>query len=333
VEEVRVNRLVPVLLRAVPWFVAGSILLCAVVGIPAFRRPSYWLALGEQYFPAAVLALALFPIILTGGIDLSVGSLSVWVSVVIGALWQSLGWPIELAVAAGIGAGLLAGLVNGKLIAFGVLPLVATLATRELFRGLAFTFSGDRPVDRFPPALGQFWRTPLLGAPVALVVFGILLAVTYVAVHHTWIGRMLFAIGDNEEAARFAGLPVRRVKLGLYAWSGLIAGLVGASLVMKYGAAKADAEKSLELTAIACVVLGGVRITGGAGHTLGVFLGIVTVVTLLAGLNRISATWRDTITGSLLIGVAVLNEAAARWSERRYACIDPTTKASEGEKS
>src|SRR5262249_6009531 len=162
-----------------------------------------------------------------------------------------------------------------------VLPLVATLATRELFRGLAFTLSGDRPVDRFPPALGTVWRTPWLGVPLSVLGFGFLLVITYLVVHHTWVGRMLFALGDNEQAARFGGVPVRRLKLGLYAWSGIVAGVCGAVLVMNYGTAKADAEKSLELTAIACVVLGGVRITGGAGTVAGTFLGIVTVITLL----------------------------------------------------
>jgi ribose/xylose/arabinose/galactoside ABC-type transport system permease subunit len=219
------------------------------------------------------------------------------------------------------------------------MPLVATLATRELFRGLAMTLSGDAPVTRFPPQLEAWWRAAplgvlqplvvpagpleawwraaLLSVTLPLVVLAVLLAVTYLAVHHTWVGRMVYAIGDNEEAARFAGVPVRGIKLGLYAWCGLVAGACGAALVMRYGAAKADAERSLDLVAIACVVLGGIRVTGGAGHVAGTVLGIVTVATLVAGMNSIASAWRDTVTGSVLVAVAILNEAASRWAARR----------------
>ena len=113
------------------------------------------------------------------------------------------------------------------------------------------------------------------------------------------------------------GLPVRRIKLGLYAWCGLVSGLCGVALVMHYGTAKADAEQSLELTAIACVVLGGVSILGGSGHVLGTLLGIVTVAVLLASLFLQAPLWRDTIMGSLLIVIAIVNEAGRRWAARQ----------------
>jgi ribose/xylose/arabinose/galactoside ABC-type transport system permease subunit len=311
------NRLATRLLQRTPWIVSGVILLTLVLAVPAFHQPLFWLSLSRQYFAPAMLALALTPIILTGGIDLSVGSVTVFSSVVIGVLWRDLGVPIELALAGGVLAGLLAGLGNGLLVTVGVLPLVATLATRELFRGLAWTLSGNAPVNRFPPQLVGWWGANILALPLPLLVIAGLFVLTYLAVHHTWIGRMLFAIGDNERAARFAGVPVNRIKLGLYAASGFVSGLCGAAMVMKYGAAKADAEKSLELIAIACVVLGGIRITGGGGHVAGTLLGIVTVASLLAGLGSVASNWRDTITGSILVAVAITNEAAARWAIRR----------------
>jgi ribose/xylose/arabinose/galactoside ABC-type transport system permease subunit len=302
------------LVAGTPYILASLILLIVVTQVPAFGRPAYWLSLSQNYFAPAALALALTPIILTGGIDLSVGSVAVFSSVVVGVLWRDLGLPIEIALLGGIQAGLLAGMGNGLLVTAGVMPLVATLATRELYRGLALTLSGSNPVNRFPLHLGDWWETTLLGLPLPLVVVEALFAITYVVVHHTWVGRMLFAIGDNERAAKFAAIPVRRLKLGLYAWSGAVAGLCGATFVLRYGAAKADAEKSLELLAITCVVLGGVRITGGAGHVAGTLLGIVTVAALLAGLGSIDSTWRDTLTGGILVAVAVANEAAARWT-------------------
>jgi ribose/xylose/arabinose/galactoside ABC-type transport system permease subunit len=130
---------------------------------------------------------------------------------------------------------------------------------------------------------------------------------------------MIFAIGDNETAARFAALPVRRVKLALYAWAGLVGGVCGAALVAHYNSAKADYGQSLELAAIACVVVGGLRITGGAGHVMGTLIGAVTIVALqagLQGLQRDATAWRDTITGGLLLVVVLGNEAAARWASR-----------------
>jgi rhamnose transport system permease protein len=305
------------ILRHLPWLFTAAIVVPIVLNVRAFQSPGYWLELPQQYFAPAMLALALTPIILTGGIDLSVGSTTVLASVAVGALWRDAGWPIGWALGGGVAVGLLAGLVNGLFIDLGVLPLVATLATRELYRGLAFSLSGANPVTRFPPELGQFWLDPWLGLPKSLLAIGVLFLLTFIVVHHTWVGRMTYALGDNEEAARYAGVPVRRVKWLLYAGSGLVAGLCGAGLVMKYGAAKADAERTLELAAITYVVMGGVRITGGGGSVTGTLLGIVTVSVLLAWLDNAYPTWRDTITGALLIVVAVSNEAAARWRARK----------------
>lgn len=305
-------------LRRLPWFLAGTLLVVLVATVPAFQRSRYWLSLAPQYFAVAALALALTPIIITGGIDLSVGAMTVLSSIVIYVLWHDAGWPMGLALAGGVVAGTLCGLCNGVLVTLGVLPLVATLATSELFRGVARALLAGRSDTPFPPELGQFWYQPLLGLPVSLWGLAALWLVSYVMVHHTWMGRMLFAMGDNEQAARFACVPVRSLQLGVYAWSGLVAGLCGLGLVLKYPAAKADAERSLELLAIACVVMGGVRVTGGAGHVAGTLLGIVTVCALTAGLTDAkAATWRDTVTGSVLIAVAIAGEAGARQLQAR----------------
>jgi rhamnose transport system permease protein len=300
------------LLRRLPWLIAALLLVALILYDPAFQRSRYWQLLARENFAVAALAIALTPIVLTGGIDLSVGSTTVLASVVIGYLWRDLGWPLGAAMAGGVLAGVLCGVANGLLVSAGILPLVATLATRELYRGLAWALSGDDPVTRFPAELGAFWNRPQLGLPVSLWALVALWLVSYLVVHHTWVGRTLFAMGDNEQAARFACAPVRSLQLGLYAWSGLVAGLCGLGLVLKYGAAKADAERSLELLAIACVVMGGVRVTGGSGHLAGTLLGTVTVCALLAGLSRVGSTWRDTVTGAVLIVVALAGEAGAR---------------------
>jgi len=311
-------------LQHTPWFMALAIIAALVTAVPAFHRSFLWLRLSQQYFTVAALALAMTPIILTGGIDLSVGSVSVFASVVVGALWRDLGWSIGAAMLGGVIAATVAGMLNGLLIVAGVLPLVATLATRALFRGLALTIGGDRPVNHFPPGLGEAWRGTWASLPATLWVLGAFFVLTYIVVHHTWIGRMVYAVGDNEEAARFAGIPVRPLKLGLYVWSGVVAGVCGIALVMRYDSAKATAEPDLELLAITCVVLGGVRITGGFGQVGGTALGIITVCALLSGLGALhwlGQNWRSTALGALLISVAICNEACNRWVARRRGAL------------
>jgi ribose/xylose/arabinose/galactoside ABC-type transport system permease subunit len=312
-----VRAFIAFLLRHLPALVAAGILVVLFVSRPGARRLDFWLNLSEQYFAAGALAFVLTPIMLTGGIDLSVGSVAVCVSVLAASLLRDAEWPLALVLAAGVAGGLLAGLLNGTLVTLGVVPLVATLATRELFRGLALSIGGDTGITGLPLALNVFWRTPVLGIPLPLLVLTGLFVILYLLLHHTWLGRMVYAIGDNEIAARFAGVPVRRLKIGLYALSGLVAGVCGLALMARYGAGKADAEKSLELTAIACVVLGGLRITGGAGHLGGTALGFVTVAALLAALSTVPPNVRDMTLGALLIGVAVCNEAARRWTTRQ----------------
>jgi ribose/xylose/arabinose/galactoside ABC-type transport system permease subunit len=324
-----VRRSLAFLLRHLPALVAAAILVVLFVRLPGARRLDFWLSLSEQYFAAGALAFVLTPIMLTGGIDLSVGSVAVCVSVLGAALLRDAQWPLVLALAAGIGGGLLAGLLNGTLVTLGVVPLVATLATRELFRGLALSIGGDTGITGLPLALNAFWRTPVLGVPLPLLVLIALFALFYLLLHHTWLGRMVFAVGDNETAARFAAVPVQRLKFGLYALSGVVAGVCGLALMARYGAGKANAEKSLELTAIACVVLGGLRITGGAGHLGGTALGVVTVAALLAALSTVPPNVRDMTLGALLIGVAVCNEAARRWAARQEMIEAPT----EGDRS
>ncbi len=306
------------LLRALPTILSLALLAGLLVGLlqqPGPWRLPFWYSQANLYFAPALLALAMTPVILTGGIDLSVGSVTVLVSVVVGLLLSQLGWSLTPALLAGLLVGLFAGLVNGLLVAAGVLPLVATLATRELFRGLALSLGGATAV-LLPAEATDLWRVRPLGLPLSLWAVGLTLLLVWFIVHHTWMGRMFFALGDNATAAKYAGVPSRRLLIGLYAGVGLVAGLCGVGLALQYGAARADAEKTLEMTAIACVVLGGVRITGGAGHVLGTVLGIATITLLLVALANASPSVRDLLLGTLLLGVALLGEAARRFAGR-----------------
>jgi ribose/xylose/arabinose/galactoside ABC-type transport system permease subunit len=305
-------------LRSLPVLVSLALLaglLAYLLRQPGAWRLSYWFSQADLYFAPALLALALTPVVLTGGIDLSVGSVTVFASVVVGLLLSRYGWPLGPALLVGLLVGLLAGAINGLLVAVGVLPLVATLATRELFRGLALSLCGDTALSIPGEAAGDLWRWHPLGVPLSLWAVAFTLLLVLFLVHHTWPGRMLFALGDNATAAKYAGVPTRRLQVALYAFAGLIAGLCGLGLVLQYPSVRADAEKTLEMTAIACVVLGGIRIRGGAGHVLGTALGIATITLLLVALASAPPMARELLLGALLLGVALLGEAARRSAE------------------
>jgi rhamnose transport system permease protein len=320
----------------VRWFAVARwlplVLPVLVLGVmlplnPVLAEADAWDRMARNWTGVALLALGMTPIIITGGIDLSVGSVVGLAAVVVGYLWRVVGLPVEVALLGGVLTGLACGSVNGVLVLAGINPLVVTLATLGAFRGLAYGISGARPVGRFPQYLNDWWdQGTVLGLPNPLWLFLILFVALYLLLHHTWMGRMLFAIGDNPQAARYAGVPTRSLTFGLYAANGLLAGAVGATTILKSLAAPARQGENLELTAIACVVLGGTRITGGSGHLAGTVLGTLTLMLLLEGLAGMLGEWRQLATGAFLVAVAIANEAVARWLTR-HAAGTPTRGA------
>jgi rhamnose transport system permease protein len=281
---------------------------------PALHVPITWDRMSRNWTGEVLLAIVLTPIIITGGIDLSVGSIVGVSAVVAGVLWRGAGLPVELALAGSVVAGLICGAANGALILTGISPLIVTLATLGVFRGLAYGLSGRYGIDDllFPIGMLDWWEGDFLFLPRPLWIILFVFAAGYVFLHHTWMGRMLYAIGDNPRAARFAAVPVRSLTFTTYALSGFVAGLAGLLSIFATQAAPSFQGEGMELTAIACVVLGGARITGGAGHMAGTFLGTLSLIILLEGVTRIQAEWRPLSTGLFLIAVAVANEGLAR---------------------
>jgi rhamnose transport system permease protein len=283
---------------------------------PTLRQLASWDRIGRDFCDVTLLAIGLTPVILTGGIDLSVGSVVGLAAVTAGFLWRDLGLPIEIALAGCLVTGLAAGTVNGSLVLAGVSPLVVTLATLAVFRGLAYGLSGAQAVDNFPMGLQRWWDGQFLFLPHPVWLVMVAFAVAAMLLHFTWMGRTLYALGDNATAAQFAGAPVRGLTFAVYAASGFLAGIAGLASVLRFRAAPADQGEGLELTAIAAVVLGGVRITGGSGTILGTMLGSLTLAALLAGMAAIPGRWRTLLTGLFLVVIAVLNEGLARWQTR-----------------
>jgi rhamnose transport system substrate-binding protein len=269
-----------------------------------------------------LLALSLTPVIVTGGIDLSVGSMMGLAAVLFGKLWRDFGWPIELAAAAALLAGLAGGGLNALLIArWNISPLIVTLGSYSLFRGLAEGITGG--VDNFTnfPAgflyLGQGYIGGII-PPQALV---LLVAVIgyHLLLRRSVIGRALYAIGFSAEGARYAGLPVKRRVALVYLLCGLASSLAAIVYVAHLGQAKADAGTGYELAAITAVLLGGTSIFGGRGTILGTMLGLAAIIVLQNGL-RLAALPAE-LTGILTAALLLITLVADQLFSRRRSTL------------
>jgi rhamnose transport system permease protein len=237
-----------------------------------------------------LLALVMTPVILTGGIDLSVGSLMGLCAVVFGILVKIFGVDPLGAAAITVLVGALGGGVNAALVAgLKLPPLIVTLGTFSLFRGLAEAFTkGSESYSGFSEGFLALGNSDLLGVPAQVWIVVIVGASIWFLVHRTTYGRSLRAIGYGEEGALYAGLPVKRNLSIAYIMAGAVAGLAAVILVSRMGEARANAGIGYELLAITAVVLGGVSIFGGSGNVSGTVLGWIALAILNNGLTRIS---------------------------------------------
>jgi rhamnose transport system permease protein len=221
-----------------------------------------------------------------------------------------------LAIGVALLVGLVAGCLNGLLITRLALPsLVVTIGSLALYRGLAYVVLGDQAVSDFPTSFTNlgFGSIPGTEIPWSGLIFAILAVIFVVVLHFSRVGRQLYAIGNNKEAARFAGLNVGRVKLTLFILSGLIAALAGVIFTARFSSARPDNGLGFELTVVTVVLLGGVNIFGGRGSLLGVVLAIFIVAILenVLGLLNISGDIQSLVIGLLLI-LSVLGPNVAR---------------------
>ncbi len=280
-----------------------------------------------------LLALAMTPIILTGGIDLSVGSLLGLCAVVFGKLWRDAGIPLPAAAAITLGFGALAGGLNATLITWLRLPpLIVTLGTYSLFRGSAeaLTHGFDTFTD-FPAYFLHLGQERLLGLPTQVWVLILVAVGIWLLVHRTTYGRSFRAIGFAPEGARYAGLPVKRCLATAYVLAGFVAALAAIIYTSRLGQAKADAGTGYELFAITAVVLGGTSIFGGIGTVHGTLLGVAAIAVLSNGLVHARAPREvaGMLTGALLI-LALVSSAVPKWfsqwrAKRRSAAAKPAS--------
>ncbi len=284
--------------------------------VPSFRSVGNVQNILLQTSINSLLAIGATLTILTGGIDLSVGSIVGLTGIVAALLGKNPGdGPFAIALTVGVAAGLLMGAVNGALVAFvRIPPFVVTLGMMSIARSLAFVFSQGQPISDLSNeflALGQgsFFGVPypIIISVVTFIIFGIVLA-------RTRFGRYIYAVGGNEEAARVSGVDTRAVKLAVYSLSGLLAGLGGVVLSARATAGISTNGEGYELTAIAAAVIGGTSLSGGRGSLLGTVAGVLIIGIMVNSLDllNISPFYQGLIQGTIIIGAVAIDALANR---------------------
>ncbi|KOU47794.1 transporter [Streptomyces sp. WM6378] len=271
------------------------------------------LNVGVQAAVTAILAFGVTFVIVSAGIDLSVGSVAALSATVLGWSATSEGVPVWLAVLMAVATGIACGLVNGVLVSYGKLPpFIATLAMLSVGRGLSLVISQGSPIA-FPDSVSVLGDTLGGWLPVPVLVMIAAGLVTALVLSRTYMGRSMYAIGGNEEAARLSGLRVRRQKLVIYALSGLFAAVAGIVLASRLASAQPQAAQGYELDAIAAVVIGGASLSGGVGKASGTLIGALILAVLRNGLNllSVSAFWQQVVIG-VVIALAVLLDTLRR---------------------
>jgi rhamnose transport system permease protein len=319
------------------WDVIVVLALVAVVlvgsaTIDGVSDPRFWRFATLEIIPIALIALPMTLIVITGEIDLSVASTMALTACFAGQLWV---WGITsmtalLVICLILGA--LLGAANGTFISvFGLPSLAVTIGTLALYRGLCYVVLGDRAVANYPMSWTRGMVAPIPGLTIPwfiLVVAG--LAVLFaVVLHATPIGRGLYAMGNNAEAAVFAGIKVGRTKFWLFVVSGMVSALAGVFWTLRFASARADTGQGVELSVVAAVLLGGVSIFGGRGALAGVIAAVALLVVLRNALQLayVPANTLTIVTGGLLIlsvvGPNVVGMVRRRLGQRRTAATNP----------
>ena len=294
----------------------GLLVLSAVLWAltPHFLTIANMLNVAQQTSINAIVAVGMTYVILSGGIDLSVGSIVALSGVVLGTLLQA-DQPLAVALLGALAVGTACGLVNGLLITWGGLPpFIVTLGMMSIARGAALVFTEGRPVSGFDEgfrslATGQVAMIP---APVAAML--LVYAAAHVLLTRTTFGRYVYAIGGNEEAARLSGVRVRMHKTFIYGWAGLMSAVAAVILTARLNSAQPIAGMMYELDAIAATVIGGTSLMGGEGTLIGTLIGALIMGVLRNGLNLlgVSSFLQQIIIGGVIVGAVLVDTLLKR---------------------
>lgn len=300
---------------AIAW-VLVALIIVGYIATPYFLTPENMIIVARQTALVGIIAVGMTFVILTAGIDLSVGAV-VGLTAVSVAWCLTQGFGVVPSILAGLVIGAVVGAINGMGVTLTrVPPFVMTLGMMTIARGLALTFSNGKPISVGAEADGFRWigAGNLLGIPVPVIIFAIVVAAAAFVLHYTTFGRAVFAIGDNREAARLSGIRVKRTTFFVYVIAGVLASLTGVIYVSRLTVGEPTAGMSLELDAIAIVVIGGTSLFGGQGRISGTVIGalIVTVLSNILDLLAVSPFTQQIIKGVIVIAAVIFERIQHR---------------------
>ncbi|HOY56797.1 MAG TPA: ABC transporter permease [Verrucomicrobiota bacterium] len=305
-----------------PWLARYGLLL-ALVGIslalslakPGFLTVSNLINVIRQIAINGILAVGVTYVLLTGGVDLSLGSL-VALSGVAAACWaHPTEFPVVVPVLIGVLAGALCGAANGAVITWGrVAPFIVTLGMMTVARGLALVISGGKPVSNLSRAFTTLGSADVLGIPVPALILAAVALASHLCLRHLRVGRYVYAVGGNELAARASGINVAGVKLFAYTVCGACAGLAGVVLASRITTGQPNAGLAYELDAIAAVVIGGTSLSGGVGGVGGTLLGALLMGVINNGLDllNVSSYYQQIVKGLIIVGAVWLDKRSTK---------------------
>jgi ribose transport system permease protein len=280
---------------------------------PVFFTLPNLLNILQQSSINALIAMGMTLVIISGGIDLSVGPTAA-LSAVLGATLMVSGVPVPLAIIATLSVGAVCGVFSGSLIAYaGLQPFIVTLGGLSLFRAIALIYTGGNPVFGIPSEFRSIINSSIFSIPTPIIIVAVIAVVLWTVMNKTPLGEFILAIGGNEEAARVAGVPVKRTKVTVYVISGTLASLASLILIGRLGAAEPTIGNLWELDAIAAAAIGGASLMGGKGSVFGTIIGVIILGALRNGLTllNIQAFYQLLATGLIII-IAMLIDRATR---------------------
>ncbi|MCP4166426.1 MAG: ABC transporter permease [Chloroflexi bacterium] len=298
------------------------VIICIIFALssPYFLTVENFINIGRTLPIIGIIAIGETLVLIAGGVDLSVGSVAALSGVVTGLLWEATGAPIGVAAAAGLAVGGLVGYINGALVTkMRINPLISTLATFSIIRGLAFVLTNAQMNQLTHPAFLYLGRGNIAGVPVPFILMILFYIVFIFVLRNMSFGRDLYAIGGNPMAARLAGITSNRNLMIVFVLGGFLAGFGGLVQASQLAAGSPQAAVGLEFTVIAAVVLGGTSLAGGKGTLIGTLIGVVILRTLDNGLILIgvSSYYQIVARGAVLILAVGFDQLRTRWSTRR----------------
>ena len=296
--------------------VLGLVFLSAVLWAltPHFLTVSNLLNIAQQTSINAIVAAGMTFVIISGGIDLSVGSIVALSGVALGSLLQA-GQPAAVAVIGAVTAGIACGLLNGLLVSFGRLPpFIATLGMMSVARGSALVLTEGRPISGFSEGFRWVATGGIGPIPAPVIVTLVVYVIAHIVITRTTFGRYVYAIGGNEEATRLSGVAVRFHKTAIYAVSGLMSAVAAVVLTARLNSAQPIAGMMYELDAIAAAVIGGTSLMGGEGTLFGTLVGALIMGVLRNGLNLlgVSSFLQQIVIGGVIVGAVLVDTLLKR---------------------